>query len=307
VSKLAIALASLVVTVAAIEIGLRVLGLPVEPFRFDEIVPWNTGRYTNFTPRLNSDGFREEPDFPTDKPRILMLGDSYTAGFGVVDGSRRFSDLVERDLGAHVYNAGVPGTAPHDWGRYLDLLLPTYMPNCVVVVLALRDATDLCTSLRCWQKEISALRARYHGDHYGRFAVWRLVANALMIAELERQYVGRVVAAYTTNTDRWRYEQGALVKLRDTAVGHGVPFGLVVFPLLHRLDGYRFGMVDNEIDRFAKQAGIPTLFLTRAFSTIDESDLWVSRDDQHPNEAAHAVAATAMAGWIRQTCRHKGR
>jgi len=64
--------------------------------------------------RTNSSGFRSDVDFaPTRTPgkkRILLFGDSYTAGEGVSNG-RRYSDYLERGLpNLEVYNFGLPAT-----------------------------------------------------------------------------------------------------------------------------------------------------------------------------------------------------
>ena len=72
-------------------------------------VPFEEGGYTVVT---NSSGFRSDHEFATergDRPRILFLGDSFMAGFGVDNGDR-FADLAGEMLGVEVYNAGITGT-----------------------------------------------------------------------------------------------------------------------------------------------------------------------------------------------------
>lgn len=61
--------------------------------------------------RCNSVGMRDDRDFPTEKPetrrRLLLLGDSFTFGYGV-DADERFSSLLEaRDAGLEVLNFGL--------------------------------------------------------------------------------------------------------------------------------------------------------------------------------------------------------
>ena len=72
-------------------------------------VPFEEGGYNVVT---NSLGFRSNVEFETargDRPRIIFLGDSFTAGFGV-DNDDRFADRAGELLGAEVYNAGITGT-----------------------------------------------------------------------------------------------------------------------------------------------------------------------------------------------------
>ncbi len=72
-------------------------------------IPSETGGYYV---RTNAQGYRSDADFVPekgDRPRIVFLGDSFTAGDGVANG-QRFTELVGDALGAEVYNFAVPGT-----------------------------------------------------------------------------------------------------------------------------------------------------------------------------------------------------
>src|SRR5580704_1864296 len=60
----------------------------------------------------NSDGFRSDSEFVRprgDRPRILFLGDSFTAGDGC-DNEDRFAEQVGQLLEAEVFNYAVAGT-----------------------------------------------------------------------------------------------------------------------------------------------------------------------------------------------------
>lgn len=68
--------------------------------------------------RTNSAGFRCDHEFeavrPTGTRRVILSGDSFTAGDGVSNG-KRFGDVIERELSSRlgptqVYNLGLPGT-----------------------------------------------------------------------------------------------------------------------------------------------------------------------------------------------------
>ena len=72
-------------------------------------IPGDDGGYFVVT---NSLGFRSDYEFDraaSPHPRILMFGDSYTAGDDVSN-SDRYSDQLGRMLGAEVQNYGVPGS-----------------------------------------------------------------------------------------------------------------------------------------------------------------------------------------------------
>jgi carbamoyltransferase len=64
--------------------------------------------------RVNAQGFRCEHDFEREKKhgeaRVLLFGDSFTAGDGVAN-QQRYGDLLEQRIeGLEVYNFGLPGT-----------------------------------------------------------------------------------------------------------------------------------------------------------------------------------------------------
>src|SRR5262245_10687095 len=64
--------------------------------------------------RTNEAGFRSEREFEPHRQaggaRILLFGDSFTAGDGVSN-AHRFSDVLETLVpGTEVYNFGLPGT-----------------------------------------------------------------------------------------------------------------------------------------------------------------------------------------------------
>ncbi len=72
-------------------------------------VPFDGGGYRV---RTNSRGFRSDWEFEPAKgsrQRVLFLGDSYTAGYGV-DNAERYPELLGQDLGVEIYNAGLTGT-----------------------------------------------------------------------------------------------------------------------------------------------------------------------------------------------------
>ncbi len=88
---------------------------PVIGYRF---IPALTARIPHegggYLIRVNGDGFRCDHEFfherRPDTRRVLLFGDSYTAGEGVSNG-KRYGDLIEQRIaGIEVYNYALPGT-----------------------------------------------------------------------------------------------------------------------------------------------------------------------------------------------------
>src|SRR5262245_51667514 len=72
-------------------------------------IPNESGGYSVVA---NGQGFRSDVEFVRERsgrPRIVFLGDSFTAGDGC-DNHQRFPELTGESLGAEVYNYAVSGT-----------------------------------------------------------------------------------------------------------------------------------------------------------------------------------------------------
>jgi len=308
VLRVALAALSLVAALALLELGARVWFRPF--LEVEELTLW-TGEGEQVTPPPNRFGDREqeltEATLGDDVTRVLFLGDSFTYGHGVADGSLRFTDRLERELArdgrrVDVYNAGANGTNPTQWLETLERLLPEYRPDLVVGVFFLRCGTSTGTSFRFHQKTARRLRRQYKGEWaYEWFALYRAWAERRVRREFSDQYVATISKAYLGDeqeTERWRQEQGALLGIRDACAQAGIGFQLVVFPMLFELDDYPFGPVEEEIQRFARENGIPLHSLTPVFLGRSAPSLWVSPVDQHPNPEGHRIAAEELLPWL---------
>jgi hypothetical protein len=84
---------------------------------------------------IDGRGLRAQPHTTPDQPGILAIGDSITFGEGVPADST-FSAVLEKTLGVHTDNAGVPGYgSPQMFGR-LRRYLPLLHPRVVVMTLS---------------------------------------------------------------------------------------------------------------------------------------------------------------------------
>ncbi len=303
-AKLALIVVGTLVGLTIAELLVRAAYRPVLDLRAIE-----TWENLDFTPPLNLHGLREEPPgpqvFEDGVVRILMLGDSFTFGQGVANGADRFSDLVEARLNRedderrfHVYNAGIPGSLPNSWSRMVDKLLPEYRPHLVVAVFFLRDGTALGTSLRFHEDRIEELRAKYDLGFLTRHSkVAEMFGERLAARDFQQWYLNQFSVAYLGNRSErqgWVSMQGWLDRIHDSCREQGVPLQMVIFPLLFGLDDYAYGPVEDEISRYANEAGIPIASLTPSFLGLDARKLWVSPSDQHPNELAHGIAADGL-------------
>ena len=112
---------------------------------------WGTSQGEHIYVQTNEDGFRSRYDrdaFLGHQPRIVMLGDSFTFGWGVPD-EKAFPVLVEQQLREHtgnpdlaVLNAGVTSFSPFLQDVLLRQIVRHYRPQLVVLFLDCSDIGD---------------------------------------------------------------------------------------------------------------------------------------------------------------------
>ena len=316
-ARAALATAAVLATLALAEIAVRLLPASPRFLRAEEI--W---RAQQIDPgeALMRDGlerggvtFRDhalpEAAFAPKARRLLFLGDSFTVGWGLAERSERFTDVVEARLRGssmpelHVFNAARGGTNPEHWERYLRILWPEVKPDAVVAVFFLRDGTRLGTSLQLNRREIDPIYERTIARPlYGRSALLTWFWDRRAWIEYTRGFNARLRAAYLgshAEREMWRLQQTALLAMASRCEEAGVPFHLVVFPLLFDLHDYGFHDVEGEIEQFAEQSDIPHFSLTPAFLGREDHTLWVASNDQHPNARGHAIAAERLLPYVR--------
>lgn len=256
-------------------------------------------------------------EYPTAKPvgrkRILMLGDSFTFGSGVMDDTKIFPELLERWLdesqipsapgGVDILNGGLPGSLTGDWLDIWEATSETFDPDLLVIVFFLRDGTQTASVPEFFDRIRDDISERNQHSRRYRFSyLYRLYRDKEDRASVASLYGDRFQAAYFGahhQTSEWRKAQSNLILLRDRARARGVEVGLVIFPVIVQLDeSYPFkGITDLLVD-FAEGNDLPVYDLLPDFIGRYAPDYWVSSLDQHPNERGHALVAERLRPFL---------
>ncbi|MAF66707.1 MAG: hypothetical protein CMJ84_13740 [Planctomycetes bacterium] len=245
--------------------------------------------------------------------RILFLGDSFTFGMGVERDEDTFVRILERRLterlapegveGVETFNGAIIGSLTDLWMEVWDEMKTRFDPDLVVFVFFLRDGT-LSGSIPEFFEEIrNEVALRNRGSTLYRVSyLYRLYRDALDAALIREHHTARFVDAYfgtEEQTAEWIRARERLLRIRDDARSRSVRTAFVVFPILAGLgEGYQFEPICALLEEFAREAGLPTHSLLEAFRDEHGPDLWISAHDQHPNEAAHAIAAESLLGFL---------
>lgn len=305
-----LSLAAVVFSILLVEIGLRLFYRPFNPEQMED-------QFANFSyaPPVNALGFRQArlPEGLSGRVRILLLGDSFTFGHGIADGRNRFGDIIERRLNAvtpggphfHVYNAATEGSNPGVWLESLRTLLPVYNPQSVIAVFFLRDGTGLGTSFVFFKSVFQLFTSQVAGRlWYRASSIGKWIGDLGVKRRFSEYYIRLMKAPYVGRRSQrqfWLMQQRYLLAIRDACRRNGADFRLVIFPMLFGLEsGYQFRDVEDEIARFAREAGIPVFSLTPSFLGKRSRSLWISPNDQHPNELGNRIAADALYPYLKR-------
>lgn len=313
-SRMALAATSVLLVLAIGELAARVL----------YTAPWyeqlsaEQQRSEHFNYRLNELLLRDQlPTGPKleSQRRVMVLGDSFTFGLGLRDDDAIFPRILERRLNADlplagvsqvvVLNAGRPGSLTRHWLRLWDELHANFAPDVLLIVFFLRDGTRLLSNPEFFDRIRRDVVARNRASTlYAHSYLYRVLRDGLDRRRLGEEFAREFRDAYLGDeeeTAEWQAAQRNLIELRDRARARGTEIGFAVFPILAGLDDdYPFADICELLIDFADREGIASFSLLPAFMGRHGPDLWVSPFDQHPNEAAHEIAAQALLPFVMQ-------
>lgn len=295
---------------------------------YDPALGWRNARDLRL-PDLttNSDGWRATREFLPDKPpdtrRLVLVGDSYTFGFGVRD-DEAFAALVQQGLGAgwEVMNFAVPGYGTDQQVLSYETIARRYQPDVVVLGFFLRDYSRNLLRFRTYAKP------RFELDGEGL----RLVGSPViepgelysLYAEGERVVGGGVIRSWFAASFHYSWR-----KLRDRDIHVGAEGWRIVARLQQR---FRDAVLaDNalplwlqipteEVVRGEKSSYTPLSELSAAHTDelgldcIQLAPLFREHDRAHPEDSFHRppeegghlsltgnrIVADALVAWIEQ-------
>ncbi len=247
---------------------------------------------------INTKGLRDR-DYPSEKPagvkRILVLGDSYTWGYGVAD-TEVFTEVLEERLASgltrwEVINAGVSG-----WGTDQQYLFfkqegIQYDPDVVVVAFFIGNDID------------NNFASQQYGLHKPVFIDYELTLGNVPVPRPTQ----RVDGALQSRVDRLepiRLTTSILQGISDACAERDcqlvlMKFGIFLAPELPYAINLERGFVQAK-DQAALQ--LSYLDLDRAFRErkLDTPSLLEGNDDGHWNAYGHKQVAILLQEFLQQ-------
>ncbi|GAB3711538.1 hypothetical protein GCM10027592_49220 [Spirosoma flavus] len=229
---------------------------------------------------VTSDNYRDSAKTDTaGKKKVLIIGDSFTAGHGLESTDQRFGDVLARKLGSQyvTYNLGRLGSETGDEFRRLkefkvkpDVLVLQYFPNDIekvardhgVVPAAFTPYTDLPRVVQSVFRKSYLLNYIYwqfpHGnftpfDHYARKAYGTNTITKAHLAELN-QFI-----QYARQNNACIY--------------------VVLFPFMNNVE--KSAEYTRPVVDFFQQNNVPVLEVSKVIGDLAPAERVVGRNDGH--------------------------
>jgi len=250
---------------------------------------------------INSYGMRgDEPVSSGKTPvrRIIVVGDSFTFGFGVGD-EETYSKLLEDRLNeipteprTEVLNLGVSGYSTRDEALVIHYKGLSWDPDLVIIGYVLNDP------------EAEALQPLHR--YFERPRWWqhlnigRLIASTKFHLEVTLYGEGDYIRyLHSPGHHKWGSVISAFKDIRTDTVEQGTLVILLIFPLTKGVDSwsqYPYLDLQQQVASTAELNGFQVIDLYDSFSGHPLEEVMLS--DGHPNERGHSLTAEAIYKYL---------
>lgn len=237
---------------------------------------------------VNNSGFRNTYTVFENKPgeseRVIFVGDSLTYGFGVLEEDTFIYKLEKnfREGGkkVEVINAAEPGAGLASYSDIVKNKILKLHPDILVIGINLNDIIDFPTSLiieKISKKFDWKLREYSKLVDFICYAIEKnMSANENIVSMLD---------SYTP--ERLANFKSFVLEMRDLAKNNDSKLYVMIHPIFYDFDDYDFKKIHEDVDTVLLNENIPFHDFLEDFQDDEAEDLWITKNDQHPNEIAH--------------------
>jgi lysophospholipase L1-like esterase len=246
----------------------------------------------------NSRGWRDR-EFALERRsgvmRIVMLGDSFTAGWGAPY-NHIFSKQVERlyaeqGIKAEAINTGVGNWNTAQEVEYFFTEMIPYNPEIVVLNFTVNDAEPVPH-----EKPPSLLLRHCYSCVYIAGRSDTLMRQISSDPDWASYYLGLFGDGTTPG---WLDAKASIKKLADYCRQHRIKLLIVNHPELHDVQNYRLQPITEFVRAAAKENDVTFVDLLPDLQRAESSALWVTPPDPHPNSLAHKLMARGIFDALR--------
>jgi lysophospholipase L1-like esterase len=242
----------------------------------------------------NSKGLRDR-EFSYEKPpgklRIMMLGDSFTVGWGAKF-DETFAKRIElmyadRGIQAEAINTGVGNYNTIQEVEYYLTEGYKYNPDIVVLNFTFNDAEPVPVSY----PPPTILRICYSCI----FVAGR-IDSVLRVFGDKTDWADYYLGLYGDDGQAkgWLAAKAYIAKLAAFTKAHGTKLLIASLPELHDVQHYRLQRITDLVHEAADENGVPFVDLLPYVQGVPSLELWVTPPDPHPDGLAHKLFADGI-------------
>ena len=216
--------------------------------------------------------------------RVIFVGDSMTYGFGVLEEDTFIVKLEKnfRENGkkVEVINAAEPGAGLANYTEIVKNKILKLHPDILVIGINLNDIIDFPTSLII---EKISRRFAWSIREYSKLVDFICFAIEKNMSANEN--IAGMLDSYTP--EKLSNFKGFIQEMNGLAKKNNSKLYIMVHPIFYDFDDYDFEKIHKDIDQVLTEEKIPFHDFLEDFKEDDAEDLWITKNDQHPNEIAH--------------------
>lgn len=250
--------------------------------------------------RYSEELCRGEVPPPSERPRVVVIGDSFAEGQGVVE-EETFAARLDDALDADVINCARRGYDFPTLRTWFEARL-SLEPDVALYAMVLNDP-QRSEAFQARQRYIDDWivdRRRMFSQGDGSPPPWEPRFFSLVADRVE----GLRVQSETTrwyremvgpeNAEGWAATLDHVEAMDAAMTARGGRLVVALWPLMVDLEGYPFEATHARIVEGLAARGVSVIDTLDAFRGEDAAALWVHPADRHPNGRAHAIFADAI-------------
>jgi len=256
-----------------------------------------SGKYGGASIQINSKGIRDY-EYPYQKRkgifRIITLGDSYTYGYGIEKIQDLYPKVIEKRLlekgyPLEIINLSVGGYNTRQEIKWFKKEGIKYSPDMVVLGFTLDDADPEVVNISnlIWLREHNLLGVK----EFLRRNLYSITFLMYRFQKL-RKTLSRNRYAYPS-PDSGYYDQciDEIVDFSRFLESQDIKLIVLLFPHLEDLKDYPYRELHDYIAERIMRENIICYDLSQYLKRYREKDLWIRKDNHHPNELCHRYFA----------------
>ncbi|GAB4027612.1 SGNH/GDSL hydrolase family protein [Spirosoma koreense] len=243
---------------------------------------------------MTPDDYRDSPKTDTvGKKKVLIVGDSFTAGHGLTSASDRYGNVLAEKLGDKqfvTYNLGISGSDTRDEFKRLtkfkvrpDVLILQYFPNDIEKVAAQHGLKP--AAFTPFSDIPRAFQSLFIKSYLFNYLYWQFPhGNFAPFDTYARTAYGTPAIINDHLSD--------LNQFVEYAKANNAQLYVVLFPFVHNLE--QSAEYTRPVVAFFKQQNVPVLEVGRLIGDIDVKDRVVGRNDGHASALVNHRVGEAL-------------